>query len=126
MIMSDSSELAPVPANSTARSPFIAAGAGSRHPIFPGVEIVTNAGDQIMLSVVHFEPEAVVPMHSHPHEQAGYLVSGCLEFTINGETRLLSPGDQWRIAGGLPHTVKAVGGPAVALDIFHPIRLDYL
>ena len=34
--------------------------------------------------------------------------------------------DQWIIPGHVPHTVVAVGGPAVALDVFYPIREDYL
>jgi quercetin dioxygenase-like cupin family protein len=55
----------------------------------------------------------------------GYLVSGRLEFTIGGQTRLLEAGDQWRIPSGVPHRVVAVGGPAVALDVFHPVRDDY-
>jgi len=79
-----------------------------------------------MLSVVRFEPDAEVPMHSHPHEQAGLLVSGRLKFTIGEVTRVLEAGDQWLIPGGVAHTVVAVDGPAVALDVFNPIREDYL
>lgn len=105
---------------------FLSAGSGSRHLIFPGVEIRTFAGKQLMLSVVHLEPDSVVLEHSHPHEQMGILLSGRLEFTIGGQTRLLEPGDMWRIPGGVPHRVVATGGPAVAVDVFHPIREDYL
>ena len=105
---------------------FLPAGHGSRHLIFPGVEIRTTAGSSMMLSVVHFEPGSVVTEHAHPHEQMGYLVSGRLEFTIGGLTRVLGPGDQWKIPGGVRHTVRAIDGPAVALDVFHPIREDYL
>lgn len=105
---------------------FVPAGQGSRHNIFPGVDIVTTAGQKMLLSVVTFEPNAVVLEHCHPHEQMGYLVSGQLEFTIGGETRLVKPGDVWRIPGEVKHKVVAVGGPAVALDVFHPIREDYL
>jgi quercetin dioxygenase-like cupin family protein len=105
---------------------FVPAGGGSRHEIFPGVEIRTIAGTSLMLSVVHFEPDSVVTEHTHPHEQMGVLVSGRLEFTIGGLTRLLGPGDQWKIPGGVRHMVRAVGGPAVALDVFCPIREDYL
>ena len=104
---------------------FIRAGTGSHHRIFPGVEIRTAAGEALMLSVVTLEPGAVVPEHAHPHEHMGYLVSGRLEFTIGGQTRLLEAGDQWRIPSGVPHRVVAVGGPAVALDVFHPVRDDY-
>ena len=110
----------------SAESYFIPAGSGSRHLIFPGVEIRTTAGANLMLSVVRLEPESVVHDHSHPHEQMGYLVEGRLEFTIGGITRLLGPGDIWRIPGGVTHRVRAVDQPAVAIDVFHPIREDYL
>ncbi len=105
---------------------FITAGQGSRHNIFPGVDILTNAGKGLMLSLVNFEPGSVVPDHSHPHEQMGMMISGQLEFTVGGVTKVLGPGEIWRIPGGVVHRVRALDGPAVALDIFHPIREDYL
>jgi quercetin dioxygenase-like cupin family protein len=110
----------------SAESYFIPASSGSRHVIFPGVEIRTAAGTNLMLSVVRLEPESVVLDHSHPHEQMGYLVEGRLEFTVGGITRVLGPGDIWRIPGGVIHRVRAVDQPAVAIDVFHPIREDYL
>jgi quercetin dioxygenase-like cupin family protein len=105
---------------------FLPAGSGSRHEIFPGVEIRTTAGRGIMLSVVRFEPGSVVADHAHPHEQMGVLLEGRLEFTVGGVTRVLGPGEIWRIPGGVVHGVRALDGPAVALDVFHPIREDYL
>jgi quercetin dioxygenase-like cupin family protein len=105
---------------------FIAAGAGSQHQIFPGVEIRTTAGKGIMLSVVKFEPGSVVLDHAHPHEQMGMLISGRLEFTVGGITRVLGPGEMWRIPGGVVHRVRAFDEQAVAIDVFHPIREDYL
>jgi quercetin dioxygenase-like cupin family protein len=104
---------------------FIPAGSGSRHLIFPGVELRSTAGTNLMLSVVRLEPESVVLDHSHPHEQMGYLLEGRLEFTVGGVTRVLGPGDIWRIPGGVVHGVRALDQPAVALDVFHPIREDY-
>ncbi|MGC8641449.1 MAG: cupin domain-containing protein [Isosphaeraceae bacterium] len=105
---------------------FIPAGSGARHQIFPGVEIRTTAGQAIMLSVVRFEPGSAVADHSHPHEQMGMMISGRLEFNVGGITRVLGPGDIWRIPGNVVHSVKAFQEPAVALDVFHPIREDYL
>jgi quercetin dioxygenase-like cupin family protein len=104
---------------------FLPAGSGSRHLIFPGVEIRTAAGKNLMLSVVHLEPESVVLDHSHPHEQMGILLEGRLEFTVGGVTRVICPGDIWRIPGGTVHHVRALE-KSVALDVFHPIREDYL
>jgi len=94
--------------------------------IFPGVEIRTTAGRQLMLSVVRSEPGSVVPNHSHPHEQMGMMISGRLEFTVDDTTRVLGPGDSWRIPGGVVHSVRSLEEPAVALDVFHPIREEYL
>ena len=42
----------------------------------------------------------VITLHSHPYEQAGYLVAGSLELTIGDETLLAVPGDSWCIPGG--------------------------
>ena len=105
---------------------FAPAGHGSIHHIFPGVEIRTQAGRSLMLSVVNFEAGSVVPQHAHPHEQMGIMISGRLEFTVGGLTRVLGPGDMWKIPGGVAHGVRALDGQAVALDVFHPIREDYL
>ncbi len=105
---------------------FVPAGAGSRHDIFPGVSITTTAGRGMLFAVVNLDPGSVVAPHSHHHEQMGILISGRLEFTIGDVTRVVGPGDIWRIPGGVVHTVRAIDGPAVALDVFHPIRDDYL
>jgi quercetin dioxygenase-like cupin family protein len=112
--------------SSAGDSYFLPAGSGSRHVIFPGVEILTTAGKNLMLSVVRFEPRSVVAEHSHPHEQMGILLEGRLEFTVGNVTRLLAPGDIWRIPGGVIHSVRALEEPVLGLDVFHPIREDYL
>ena len=105
---------------------FVESGHGSKHRIFPGVEISTVAGRAMMLSLVTLEPGSLVSDHAHPHEQMGMMISGRAEFTVGGETKILGPGDMWRIPGGVVHRVRALDGPAVALDVFHPIREDYL
>jgi len=95
------------------------------HTIFPGVDIYTAHTPRLMISVVDLQPHAVVEDHSHPHDQMGILLEGDLEFTIGGERRKLSPGQMWRIPGGIQH--RAVAGPrgAKAVDVFHPVREEY-
>ncbi|MEX2187987.1 MAG: cupin domain-containing protein [Pirellulales bacterium] len=97
----------------------------SRHTIFPGVDIFTTAGENVMLSLVEFEPHAVVEPHSHPHEQLGMLLEGELTFTIGGQTRTLRPGEMWRIPGGVVHSATAGDAAVKALDVFCPVRDDY-
>ena len=91
-----------------------------------GVHIRTAACDRMMISVVDLEPKSVVEEHAHPHEQVGILLEGRVAFTIGGETKTLQPGDMWRIPGGVRHKVVVLEGPAKAVDIFTPIREDYL
>ena len=91
----------------------------------PGVTAKIASGERMMLSLVTFAPDAVVPTHSHPHEQMGMLVSGTLEFTIAGETRVLSGSGMVFVPGGVPHAAKAGPGGAVALEVFSPPREEF-
>ncbi len=93
--------------------------------MFPGVVRRTlAAGDRLMLIEVTLDEDAVVPVHTHPHEQTGYLISGRLRFDIAGESRDLSPGDCWLVPGGAPHEVVALE-PCLVVDIFSPPREEY-
>ena len=91
----------------------------------PGVTAKIASGERMMLSLVTLAPNAVVPTHSHPHEQMGMMVSGTMEFTIAGETRVLSENGMYFVPGGVPHAAKAGPGGAVALDAFSPPREEY-
>ncbi|MBW3623866.1 MAG: cupin domain-containing protein, partial [Armatimonadetes bacterium] len=102
----------------------------SRQPtkeIFPGVTITTVWGERMMMSFVQFEAAgAAVPEHAHPHEQMGMGLEGEFELTIAGETALIRPGDPYWIPGTVPHSARSVNGSARALDIFHPVREEYI
>ena len=80
----------------------------------------------MMLSFVEFEPHSVVEPHSHRHEQMGLLLEGELTFTIGDEEHIVKPGQMWRIPGGVEHKAVAGHQTVKALDVFHPIREDYL
>jgi quercetin dioxygenase-like cupin family protein len=80
----------------------------------------------MMLSYVELAPHAVVEEHSHPHEQVGMVLEGRAIFYIGGEEKTLGKGDRYLIPGGVKHRVVALAEGAKALDIFSPIRQDYL
>jgi quercetin dioxygenase-like cupin family protein len=96
-----------------------------RREMAPGVNLRTMWGDKIMMSLVEIAPGAVVPSHTHPHEQAGMVVQGEFEFTIGGETKMLKQGDAYVIPGGVEHSGVGSSGWSLALDIFSPPREDY-
>ncbi|MCP4542019.1 MAG: cupin domain-containing protein [Chloroflexi bacterium] len=93
--------------------------------IVPGVQIRTFWGNEMLLSIVDFFPNSVVPAHSHPHEQAGTVISGTFELTIGGEARWIEQGDTYIIPGGVEHSGKTGDAHAKVLDVFSPVREDY-
>ena len=90
-----------------------------------GVQIKALFGDAAMLNLVELEPNAAVPLHSHPHEQLGYVVSGEIVMTIAGEDHTLGVGQAYTIPGGTEHAGTAGAEGCAVLDFFHPIREDY-
>ena len=66
-----------------------------------------------------------LPMHKHPHEQIGYLVSGRMILTIGEESCEIAPGDSWAVPGDVEHGAKVLE-TANAIEIFYPVRQDYL
>ncbi len=90
-----------------------------------GARARTPYGVNIMLSYLELDEGAEIPLHKHPHEQAGILLEGKLSLTIGEHTRLCEPGNLFIIPPNTPHAAKPVDGPAVVLDVFSPVREDY-
>ena len=93
--------------------------------IQPGVRIRAPYGKNLLLSYLEMDEGAVVPLHNHPHEQAGILLEGKLEMTIGDEVKVVEAGSMFFVPSNVYHKAVVVGGPAVALDIFSPVREDY-
>lgn len=94
--------------------------------MLPGITRRTlNHGDNTSIHEVRIAKDAVVPNHTHPHEQTGYLVSGRLLFEMPGVSQELAPGDSWLVPGDVDHKVTALE-ESVAIDIFSPAREEYL
>ena len=93
--------------------------------LFPGLFARTFWGEKMLLSLLELGPHSVVPPHSHPHEQAGIMLEGEMEFTIGGETRIVKAGDIFVIPGGVEHSVRVFDQPCRALDVFSPVREEY-
>lgn len=92
----------------------------------PGVTARLIWGEKVMLSFLEFQAGSSIPLHTHPHEQAGVVLEGELEFIVGDQRKLLRAGDTYLIPGGVEHGVAPVAAPARALDIFSPPREDYL
>lgn len=91
-----------------------------------GVERKTLVhGANTLMTEFRLRKGAVLPRHSHPHEQTGYLVSGHIRLYIGGDAFEATVGDSWCIPGGVEHGADILED-AVALEVFAPVREDYL
>ncbi len=76
-------------------------------------------------SVAFWEIEkgAVLPSHSHPHEQISMVSEGKLELTIGTQTEIMSAGMVAIIPSNVEHKAKALS-PVEVMDVFYPVRED--
>src|SRR5581483_6998200 len=84
----------------------------------PGLTARPLVGRNLLASFVRYEPDAVAPLHSHEEEQVFIVLEGELEITLGDEVRRVKAGRAAMIPAWVPHSVRAVGGPAYQLDVF--------
>jgi len=93
--------------------------------MLPGVTRRAVYLDDVMITFFDFEPKAVIPEHHHPHQQITWVISGAMEFDLNGEKRVLRAGEGVLIAPDMVHSAVILDEPCRALDAWHPVREDY-
>lgn len=86
---------------------------------------VLSYSEELMSVEVAFEAGAVGAAHTHPHVQCSYVLSGCFNYSIEGDSVILGPGDSIVVPSGLSHGTTCLEKGAL-LDIFTPMRKDFL
>ncbi len=95
--------------------------------MLPGIRRrLISAGERAMAVRVELTRGSKLQSHTHPHEQIGFVVSGRIRFNVAGETMLLEGGDGYSIPGGVVHSVEEVAEDSVVVDVFSPVREEYL
>lgn len=87
--------------------------------------IIKSYTDELMVVENHFKKGAVGALHSHPHTQITYVVSGKFEFTIGDEKNIVTAGDTMLKKDGITHGCVCLE-EGVLLDIFSPMREDFI
>lgn len=104
--------------------PFIDTATLNEKEVIPGYKGRTIHTGTMTFMYWTVEAGAVMPMHSHLHEQIAHVLQGRFELTVDGKTQIIEPG---KVAVIPPHVVH--GGKAIThcelLDVFNPEREDY-
>jgi quercetin dioxygenase-like cupin family protein len=81
--------------------------------VYPGISRqVLHGKRQTMVRYV-YAPGSVFPVHSHPEEQVTIVISGEIEFTIDGIPAVLRSGQAAVIPANMPHGARVIGNVAV-------------
>jgi quercetin dioxygenase-like cupin family protein len=114
---------------STAESPDVHRVKGSEVPSFspePGLSRKVLAHNRNIMIVEHrMEQGWEGTRHSHPHDQAVYVISGHLRCSCGSESFEVKGGESFVVKGGVEHQAWALE-PSHVLDVFTPVREDYL
>jgi Cupin domain len=114
-------------ADTAARHPSIVDGPG-REPPAAGYRTLVNpaTGERIQFiapiegdgDVVRFDwsnlPGGAIPEHYHPHQEETFIITaGEAHFTLNGEQRVVGPGETITVPLGVPHAETNPGAVPV-------------
>jgi quercetin dioxygenase-like cupin family protein len=92
----------------------------------PGLEFRPVLGDNVMTNFVTYAPHTEAPVHVHEEEQVVIVLDGELEFVIDGQTRLMRPGDVAVIPSWVPHGARTLEVGCTQVDVFTPPRKTLL
>ena len=81
-------------------------------------------GEKLMLVEIQLAPGAVVALHSHVHEQASFIVSGRVRYTVGEQTTEYKAGQSVHLPSNVKHGVVALE-ETLLLDTFSPPREDF-
>jgi quercetin dioxygenase-like cupin family protein len=96
------------------------------HSPLSGIEQKTLVyGENTLMTEFRLKKGSILPLHRHPHEQTGYLISGRIRLTINGKSHDCAPGDSWCIPSDADHGADVIED-AVAVEVFSPVRKEYI
>ena len=91
-----------------------------------GIERQMIIGENLMICRLHFATYVVTPAHDHPHEQMTFVERGRVLFTIGETERIAQAGDVLHFPPGSWHGATMLDEEVVLVDIFSPIREDFL
>jgi unsaturated pyranuronate lyase len=81
--------------------------------------------DKLMMTKAKFVKGGVGTLHSHPHSQVTFVVTGVFEMTIGDEKKIIRPGDGYYVPPNVVHGCVCLE-EGLLVDAFSPYREDIL
>lgn len=84
-----------------------------------------SVGQKSMITKMKYKREDIVPFHSHPNEQNGYVISGKYRIRFGNYDEVIQAGDSYSIPADSEHSIEVIESGEI-VDVFTPVRKDYL
>jgi mannose-6-phosphate isomerase-like protein (cupin superfamily) len=81
---------------------------------------------EVMLALHEAVPSLKGTPHRHPSAQITYMLKGKMRFSVDGDERILSPGEFAYAPPNALHGIESLDENVLAPDIFSPPRADIL
>jgi unsaturated pyranuronate lyase len=81
--------------------------------------------EKLMMTKAKFVKGGVGTLHSHPHSQVTFVVSGVFEMTIGDQIKIIRPGDGYYVPPNVTHGCVCLE-EGLLVDAFSPQREDIL
>ena len=94
--------------------------------IAEGIERQMIIGENLMICRLWFAPFTVTQEHDHPHEQMTIVERGRVKFFVEGVEKIVSAGDILHFPSMCWHGATMLEEEVILIDIFSPIREDFL
>lgn len=93
--------------------------------LIPGFFVRMVHTENITIAYWSIRKGAKLPEHTHVHEQITTVLEGEFELSVNGKSKTLSSGKVAVIPGNVAHSGLALT-ECQLIDVFYPVREDYL
>ena len=97
-----------------------------REQLAEGVVRQMIYGEKLMICRLTFAPGTVTTAHDHIHEQMTIVEKGRVRFVVGSEEKVFGPGDVLLFPSGFWHGATMLDDQVVLIDIFSPLREDFL
>jgi mannose-6-phosphate isomerase-like protein (cupin superfamily) len=78
----------------------------------------------VMLALHEAFPNLKCKPHKHSSAQTTYMLKGKLRMTIDGEEKVILPGEFAHVPPNTEHSIESLEEYVLALDVFNPPRED--
>ena len=82
-------------------------------------------GDALTVARFELARGGLVPRHAHVNEQISMVMSGAILFQVGGQDTVVKAGEMIQIPANVPHGIEVLED-AVAIDVFSPVRQDWI